>query len=101
MADVSVELMEKNSITAEDIAYLIPHQANMRIIEATGKRMGLAKDKILINIERFGNTAGTSIPLVMWDFEKKFKKGDILIFSAFGAGFTWGSMYYKWAYDPK
>lgn len=101
MADVSVELMEKHDIKAEDIAYLIPHQANMRIIEATGKRMGLEKEKILINIERFGNTAGTSIPLVMWDFEKKFKKGDILIFSAFGAGFTWGSMYYKWAYDPK
>lgn len=101
MADVSVELMEKNNITPEDIAYLIPHQANMRIIEATGKRMGLQKEKILINIEKFGNTAGTSIPLVMWDFEKRFKKGDILIMSAFGAGFTWGSMYYKWAYDPK
>jgi 3-oxoacyl-[acyl-carrier-protein] synthase III len=101
MADVSVELMEKNNITANDIAFLIPHQANMRIIEATGKRMGLVKEKIMINIERFGNTAGTSIPLVMWDFEKRFKKGDILIFSAFGAGFTWGSMYYKWAYDPK
>jgi len=101
MADVSVELMEKNNISSEDIAYLIPHQANMRIIEATGKRMGLQKEKILINIEKFGNTAGTSIPLVMWDFEKRFKKGDILIMSAFGAGFTWGSMYYKWAYDPK
>ncbi|PKP00158.1 MAG: 3-oxoacyl-ACP synthase [Bacteroidetes bacterium HGW-Bacteroidetes-8] len=101
MADVSVELMEKNNITSEEIAYLIPHQANMRIIEATGKRMGLQKEKILINIEKYGNTAGTSIPLVMWDFEKRFKKGDILIMSAFGAGFTWGSMYYKWAYDPK
>ncbi|MDP3436176.1 MAG: beta-ketoacyl-ACP synthase III [Bacteroidales bacterium] len=101
MADVSVELMEKNNISSEDIAYLIPHQANMRIIEATGKRMGLHKEKILINIEKFGNTAGTSIPLVMWDFEKSFKKGDIIIMSAFGAGFTWGSMYYKWAYDPK
>jgi 3-oxoacyl-[acyl-carrier-protein] synthase-3 len=101
MADVSVELMEKNNITSEDIAYLIPHQANMRIIEATGKRMGLQKEKILINIEKYGNTAGTSIPLVMWDFEKRFKKGDIVIMSAFGAGFTWGSMYYKWAYDPK
>lgn len=101
MADVSVEIMEKNNITANEIAYLIPHQANMRIIEATGKRMGLEKEKILINIEKFGNTAGTSIPLVIWEFEKRFKKGDILIFSAFGAGFTWGSMYYKWAYDPK
>ena len=100
MADVSVEIMDKNNLTSEDIAYLIPHQANMRIIEATGKRMGLQKEKILINIEKFGNTAGTSIPLVIWEFEKNFKKGDILIFSAFGAGFTWGSMYYKWGYDP-
>ncbi|MEA4867506.1 MAG: ketoacyl-ACP synthase III [Bacteroidia bacterium] len=100
MADVSVEIMDKNNLSSEDIAYLIPHQANMRIIEATGKRMGLQKEKILINIEKFGNTAGTSIPLVIWEFEKNFKKGDILIFSAFGAGFTWGSMYYKWGYDP-
>ncbi len=101
MADVSVEIMEKNNITSESIAYLIPHQANMRIIEATGKRMGLQKEKILINIEKYGNTAGTSIPLVIWEFEKNFKKGDTLIFSAFGAGFTWGAMYYKWAYDPE
>lgn len=101
MADVSVEIMEKNSLTSQDIAYLVPHQANMRIIEATGKRMGLQKEKILINIAKFGNTAGTSIPLVIWEFEKSFKKGDVLIFSAFGAGFTWGSMYYKWAYDSK
>lgn len=101
MADVSVEIMEKHNLTADDIAYLIPHQANMRIIEATGKRMGLIPEKIMINIQNYGNTAGTSIPLVMWDFEKKFKKGDTLVFSAFGAGFTWGSMLYKWAYDPK
>lgn len=99
MADVSVEIMEKHGLKADDIAYLIPHQANMRIIEATGKRMGLNSEKILINIEKFGNTAGTSIPLVLWEFEKKFKKGDTLIFSAFGAGFTWGSIYYKWAYN--
>ncbi len=101
MADVSVELMEKHQLKAEDIAYLIPHQANMRIIEATGKRMGLETEKIMINIQNYGNTAGTSIPLVLWDFEEKFKKGDTLIFSAFGAGFTWGSMLYKWAYNPK
>ncbi|EKD32446.1 MAG: hypothetical protein ACD_77C00102G0007 [uncultured bacterium] len=101
MADVSVEIMEKHSLKAEDIAYLIPHQANMRIIEATGKRMGLDNEKILINIEKFGNTAGTSIPLVLWEYEKKFKKGDTLIFSAFGAGFTWGAIYYKWAYNSK
>lgn len=101
MADVSVEIMDRNNLEAKDIAYLVPHQANMRIIEATGKRMGLIKEKILINIEKYGNTAGTSIPLVLWEFEKNFKRGDILILSAFGAGFTWGSMYYKWAYDPK
>jgi len=99
MADVSVEMMDKHGLTADDITYLIPHQANLRIIEATGKRMGLNAEKILINIEKFGNTAGTSIPLVLWEFEKKFKKGDTLIFSAFGAGFTWGSIYYKWAYN--
>jgi 3-oxoacyl-[acyl-carrier-protein] synthase-3 len=99
MADVSVEMMDKHGLKADDITYLIPHQANMRIIEATGKRMGLNSEKILINIEKFGNTAGTSIPLVLWEFEKKFKKGDTLIFSAFGAGFTWGSIYYKWAYN--
>ncbi len=101
MADVSVELMDRHGLKADDIAYLIPHQANLRIIDATGKRMGLSTDKILINIQKFGNTAGTSIPLVLWEFEKNFKKGDTLIFSAFGAGFTWGSVYYKWGYDPR
>lgn len=98
MADVSVEMMERHNLEAKDIAYLIPHQANLRIIDATGKRMGLSTDKILINIEKFGNTAGTSIPLALWDFRDKFKKGDTLIFSAFGAGFTWGSILYRWAY---
>ncbi len=96
MADVSVNMMEKHNLKADDIAYLIPHQANLRILSATGHRMGLSDDKILINIEKYGNTAGTSIPLVLWDFKKKFKKGDNLIISAFGAGFTWGAMYYKW-----
>ncbi len=100
MADVSVEMMEKHNLKASDIAYLVPHQANLRIIEATAKRMGLDKNKVLINIQKFGNTAGTSIPLVLWEFEKKFKKGDNLILSAFGAGFTWGALYYNWAYDP-
>ncbi|MEF9986772.1 MAG: beta-ketoacyl-ACP synthase III [Bacteroidales bacterium] len=98
MADVSVAMMEKHNLKAEDIAYLIPHQANLRIIDATGRRMGLSPDKILIDIEKFGNTAGTSIPLALWDFKDKFKKGDVLIFSAFGAGFTWGSVLYHWAY---
>lgn len=96
MADISVEIMEKNNLTADDIAYLIPHQANLRIIDATGRRMGLPTDKILINIEKYGNTSGTSIPLAIWDFQEKFKTGDTLIFSAFGAGFTWGTIYYKW-----
>ena len=96
MADVSVAMMEKHNLKAEEIAYLIPHQANLRILAATGHRMGLDDDKILVNIEKYGNTAGTSIPLVMWDFKSRFKKGDNLIISAFGAGFTWGAMYYKW-----
>lgn len=98
MADVSAQMMEKHHLTADDIAYLIPHQANLRIIDATGRRMGLSPDKILIDIEKFGNTAGTSIPLALWDFKDKFKKGDTLIFSAFGAGFTWGTVLYRWAY---
>lgn len=98
MADVSGEMMDKHNLTADDIDYLIPHQANQRIIDATGNRMNLPSDKILINIERFGNVAGTSIPLVLWDFKNKFKKGDTMMFSAFGAGFTWGSILYKWAY---
>lgn len=98
MADVSEEMMKRHNLTADDIAYLIPHQANLRIIDATAKRMGLPKEKVLINIEKYGNTAGTSIPLALWDFKNKFKKGDTLVFSAFGAGFTWGSILYKWAY---
>ena len=98
MADVSEEMMKRHNLTAEDIAYLVPHQANLRIIDATARRMGLPKEKVLINIERFGNTAGTSIPLAIWDFKSKFKKGDNLILSAFGAGFTWGSIFYRWAY---
>ena len=98
MADVSEEMMKRHNLTADDIAYLVPHQANLRIIDATAKRMGLPKEKVLINIEKYGNTAGTSIPLALWDFKNKFKKGDTLVFSAFGAGFTWGSILYKWAY---
>jgi 3-oxoacyl-[acyl-carrier-protein] synthase-3 len=98
MADTAAEMMEKHRLTADDIAYLIPHQANLRIIDATGKRMGLSSDKVLINIARYGNTSAVSIPLVIMDYEKQFKKGDTLIFAAFGAGFTWGAQYYKWAY---
>ena len=98
MADVSAEMMQKHNLTADDIAYLIPHQANLRIIDATARRMGLSHDKVLIDIQKFGNTAGTSIPLALWDFKEKFKKGDTLIFSAFGSGFTWGSVLFRWAY---
>ncbi|MDR2448743.1 MAG: ketoacyl-ACP synthase III [Prevotellaceae bacterium] len=98
MADTAAEMMEKHNLTAGEIAYLIPHQANLRIIDATGKRMGLSSDKVLINIAHYGNTSAVSIPLVLMDYEKQFKKGDTLIFAAFGAGFTWGAQYYKWAY---
>jgi 3-oxoacyl-[acyl-carrier-protein] synthase-3 len=100
MADVSVEMMEKHNLRPEDIAFLVPHQANMRIIEATGKRMGLPKEKVMINIQKYGNTTAATIPLALWDYEKKLKKGDKLILSAFGGGFTWGSIYLIWAYDP-
>ncbi|MDR2890258.1 MAG: ketoacyl-ACP synthase III [Alistipes sp.] len=96
MADVSVAMMARHGLKPDDIAYLIPHQANLRILSATGHRMGLSDDKILVNIEHLGNTAGTSIPLVLWEFRDRFKRGDNLIISAFGAGFTWGAMYYKW-----
>ncbi|OFX60707.1 MAG: 3-oxoacyl-ACP synthase [Bacteroidetes bacterium GWA2_30_7] len=99
MADVSVELMEKNNLKSEDIAWLVPHQANLRIIDATGKRMGLPAEKVMINIEKYGNTTSGTIPICLWDYEKQLKKGDNLILSAFGGGFTWGSIYVKWSYD--
>lgn len=99
MAGVAAEIMERHSLGADDIAWLVPHQANMRIIEATARRMGLSKDKVLINIEKFGNTTAATIPLCLWDFEKKLHKGDNIILAAFGAGFTWGSVYLKWAYN--
>lgn len=99
MADVAVEMMEKHNITPEDLAWLVPHQANMRIIEATARRMGLAREKVMINIERYGNTTAATIPLCLWDWEKELKKGDKLILAAFGGGFTWGSVYVKWAYN--
>jgi 3-oxoacyl-[acyl-carrier-protein] synthase III len=99
MADVAVEMMERHSITPDDLAWLVPHQANMRIIEATARRMGLAKEKVMINIERYGNTTSATIPLCLWDWEKELKKGDKLILAAFGGGFTWGSVYLKWAYN--
>lgn len=101
MADVSVEVMERNGLNGETLDWLVPHQANLRIIDATGRRMGLSKDKVMVNIERFGNTTSATLPLCLWDYESKLRKGHNLIISAFGAGFTWGAIYLKWAYDPR
>ncbi len=99
MADVSAEIMEKNGLTADDVAYLVPHQANLRIIDATARRMGVGPDKVMVNIERYGNTTSGTIPLCLWEWEKKLKKGDNLILAAFGGGFTWGAVWVKWSYD--
>jgi 3-oxoacyl-[acyl-carrier-protein] synthase III len=101
MADVAAEIMERNNLKPDDIAWLVPHQANLRIIDATGRRMGLDAEKVMINIQNYGNTTCATIPLCIWEYEKKLKKGDILILAAFGGGFTWGSVYLKWAYDPE
>ena len=101
MADISVEMMKKHNLTSEDITWLIPHQANNRIISATAKRMNLQPEKVMVNIERFGNTTDATLPLLLWEWEDKLKKGDKLIFATFGAGFTWGSMYVKWAYNAR
>ncbi len=99
MADVSYAIMERNGLTADDVDWLVPHQANLRIIDATADRMGLDKSKVLVNIQRYGNTTSGTLPLCLFDFEKQFKKGDNMILSTFGGGFTWGSIYVKWAYD--
>jgi len=101
MADVSEEVMKKNDLTGDDIAWLVPHQANKRIIDATASRMGIGTEKVMMNIEKYGNTTAATIPLCLWDYESKLKKGDNLILSAFGGGFTWGAIYVKWGYDPK
>ncbi|MBN1791246.1 MAG: ketoacyl-ACP synthase III [Bacteroidales bacterium] len=101
MADVSVDIMHRNNLTHDDIKFLVPHQANMRIIEATARRMEISREQVMINIEKYGNTTAATIPLCLWDYEKKLKKGDNLILASFGAGFTWGSIYLKWAFDPK
>jgi 3-oxoacyl-[acyl-carrier-protein] synthase-3 len=98
MADVAAEVMERNNLQSDDIAWLVPHQANKRIIDATAARCGVSEDKVIVNIERYGNTTNATIPLCLWEWENKFKKGDNLILAAFGGGFTWGSMYLKWAY---
>jgi 3-oxoacyl-[acyl-carrier-protein] synthase-3 len=101
MADVSAKIMERNGLTKEAVDWLLAHQANRRIIDATAERMGLEEEKVLVNIHRYGNTTSATLPLLMSDFEDKFKKGDNLIFAAFGGGFTWGAIYLKWAYDKK
>lgn len=98
MAGVAAEIMEKNNLKGEDIAYLVPHQANKRIIDATAKRMGVGPEKVMLNIQYYGNTTAATIPLCLYDYEDKLKKGDNLVLAAFGGGFTWGSMYLKWAY---
>ena len=98
MADVSAEIMERNNLNSQDVAWLVPHQANKRIIDATARRMGVGAEKVMLNIQKYGNTTNATIPLCLWDYEKKLNKGDILVLAAFGGGFTWGSIYLKWAY---
>jgi 3-oxoacyl-[acyl-carrier-protein] synthase-3 len=101
MSGVAAEIMERNNLTSDQVTWLVPHQANKRIIDATASRMGVAEDKVMINIHKYGNTTNATLPLVIWDYEKQLKKGDNLVLAAFGGGFTWGSIYLKWAYDPK
>lgn len=101
MADVAVEMMQKHKISNKELAWLVPHQANMRIIEATAERMGLDKSQVMINIQRYGNTTAATLPLCLWEWEKQLKKGDNIILAAFGAGFTWGAVLLRWAYQPK
>lgn len=98
MADVSAEIMERNNLTGEDVAFLVPHQANKRIIDATANRMGIGPDKVMLTIQKYGNTTAATIPLCLWEYESQLKKGDNLVLAAFGGGFTWGSIYLKWAY---
>jgi 3-oxoacyl-[acyl-carrier-protein] synthase-3 len=98
MADVAEEMMTRNNLKAEDIRFLVPHQANKRIIDGTADRMGISKDKVMLNIQRFGNTTSATLPLCLFEWEKELKKGDNIILTTFGAGFTWGATYIKWAY---
>lgn len=99
MANAAVDIMNRNQLTADDVAWLVPHQANKRIIDATANRMGVSTDKVMINIERYGNTTNGTIPLCLWEWENQLQKGDNLILAAFGGGFTWGAVYIKWAYN--
>ncbi|MDE3250214.1 MAG: ketoacyl-ACP synthase III [Bacteroidota bacterium] len=101
MADVTAELLQRNHLTGDDIAWLAPHQANLRIIDATANRIGLPKEKVMININRYGNTTAATIPLCLWEWEKQLHKGDLVAMAAFGGGFTWGASLVKWAYDTK
>jgi 3-oxoacyl-[acyl-carrier-protein] synthase III len=96
MADVSLEIMEKNGLTGDDVAWLVPHQANKRIIDATARRMGLSAERVMINIDKYGNTTAATIPLCLYDWKDKLNKGDKVILSAFGGGFTWGAVYLTW-----
>ncbi|TMI93178.1 MAG: ketoacyl-ACP synthase III [Bacteroidetes bacterium] len=98
MADVSAELLERNNLTGDDIAWLVPHQANKRIIDATANRMGLSQDKVMLNIQRYGNTTAATIPLCLWEWKHELNKGDLIVLAAFGGGFTWGATLVKWAY---
>ncbi len=98
MAEAAAEIMERNNLTAKNVDWLVPHQANKRIIDATANRMGIGSEKVMVNIERYGNTTNGTIPLCLWEWESKLKKGDNLVLAAFGGGFTWGSAYIKWAY---
>lgn len=101
MAEVSASVINKNKLTGDDIAWLVPHQANMRIIEATARRSCIPMNRVMVNIEKYGNTTNATIPLCLWEWEDKLKKGDNIILTAFGGGFTWGAVWLKWAYDPK
>ncbi|HAA23673.1 MAG TPA: 3-oxoacyl-ACP synthase [Cytophagales bacterium] len=101
MAEAAAEVMERNELKGEDIAWLVPHQANLRIIDATANRMNVGSEKVMVNIQKYGNTTSGTIPLCLWEWEPQLKKGDNLILAAFGGGFTWGALYVKWAYDPK
>ncbi|MEK6476214.1 beta-ketoacyl-ACP synthase III [Catalinimonas sp. 4WD22] len=101
MSDVSAQIMQKNNLTADDIQWLVPHQANKRIIDATASRMGVGEDKVMFNIHKYGNTTSATLPLCLWDYESQLKKGDNLILAAFGGGFTWGATYLKWGYDSQ
>ncbi len=101
MADVAAQIMERNGLTSDNVAWLVPHQANKRIIAATSERMGLPESKVMLNIERYGNTTNGTLPLCLWEYEKQLHKGDNIVLAAFGGGFTWGATYIKWAYDTK